>query len=89
MDNPKGKKIKMVTTAVRDMFSSNPHLELEGNKKLTLEGSRGVLSYSQTEIKVNLGSYSVSVKGRGLNLKYISSTSLVIEGLFNNIEFGV
>ena len=75
--------------SIKDVFSEKPNIEISDNTLATIEGSRGVLEYSQTLIRVNLGSYTVSFFGQRLNLKCISPTVLVVEGVFQNIEFGV
>lgn len=74
---------------LRDVFCEKPNIEITDNTLATIEGSRGVLEYSETIIKINLGSYVAVFCGRGLTLKCISPTALVIQGVFQNIEFSV
>ncbi len=74
---------------LRDVFCEKPNIEITDNTLATVEGSRGVLEYSESVIRINLGSYIVAFCGRGLNLKCISPSALVIEGVFSNIEFSV
>ncbi|MGN0452190.1 MAG: YabP/YqfC family sporulation protein [Ruminococcus sp.] len=83
-----GSKLSL-SYSVRDAFRDKPHIEIVGNKTVSIEGSRGVIEYSESVIRVNLGEYSVAFSGRGMNLKYISPTSLAIEGFILNIEFAV
>ncbi len=87
MEKQKNKKLKGLRGAVADVMGNRPLIELESNRRVTVEGSKGVLLYSSGEIKVNLGDYAVSFTGRGLDLRYISATSLIIEGFLKNIEF--
>lgn len=75
--------------SVRDIFRDKSHIEIISNTTVNIEGSKGVLEYSDTVIRVSLGYTSVSFFGRGLNLKCISPTALVIEGFIMNIEFNV
>ena len=74
---------------LRDVFCEKPNIEISDNTTATVEGSKGVLEYSENLIKVNLGAYIVGFCGQRLTLKCISPTALVIEGIFNNIEFSV
>ncbi len=67
--------------------SSLPIIEITGNKEITIEGSTGVLKYQEDNIKVNTKSVVISVKGRGLKLKYLSSSALIIEGTVLCLEF--
>lgn len=70
-------------------FSENPNIEITSNRYAIIEGSRGVMEYSDRIIRINLGDFSVAFIGRGLGLKCISPTSMEIEGFFTNIEFSV
>ena len=52
-----------------------------------MDGCTGVLKYVSDTIKVNTKSMVISVTGRSLKLKYLSSSALVIEGTVLKIEF--
>jgi sporulation protein YqfC len=69
------------------LCSDLPIIELTGNREVNMEGCTGVLKYSSDNIKVNTNSMVVSIQGRGLNLKCISSSSLVISGTVLSVEF--
>lgn len=73
--------------SVKDLVRAAPQIELTSNKNATIEGSKGVLEYSDNMIRVGFGSYSAAFSGRGLSLKCISPTALVIDGFILNIEF--
>lgn len=88
-ENPQESLKPSLRFSVRDIFRDRSHIEIDGNTSVSIEGSRGVLEYSDTVIRVNLGDTSVSFTGRGLNLKCISPTSLDIEGFIMGIEFSV
>lgn len=70
-----------------DLKSDLPLLEVTGNKEITIEGCTGVLKYEKENIKINAKEMVISVGGRGLKLKYLSSSALVIEGTVLTIEF--
>lgn len=75
--------------SMQDMFCEKSNIEICDNTKATIEGCKGVVEYSETVIRISLGTYTVAFVGRGLNLKCLSPTSLVIEGFFLNVEFCV
>ena len=83
------KERNLFTRSFTDMFSENPNIEISSNTYAIIEGSRGVMEYSDKIIRINLGSFSVAFIGRGLSLKCISPTSLEIEGFFTDIEFSL
>ena len=75
--------------SIKNIFCDKPNIEISDNTLANIEGSKGVLEYSETLIRVNLGLYIVGFHGRRLRLKCISPTALVIEGFFQNIDFTV
>ncbi len=78
-----------LTYSVRDLIKDVPHIEIEGNRHITLEGSKGIVEYSDTRVSVLMNTGIVAFSGENMNLRCISPTNLVIEGDVSNIEFGV
>ena len=72
-----------------DIFSQKPNIEISSNTWAVIEGSKGVIEYSDKIIRINLGDFSVAFIGRGMGLKCISPTSLEVVGFFTNIEFSM
>lgn len=70
-----------------DFLSKKCHIELDGNTTATLEGSKGVLEYSETCIRVSVENFVVSFEGQCLTLKCISPTALTIHGSILNINY--
>ena len=68
---------------------SAPFMELNGNRELLIEGSRGVLEYTPSLIRVNTSDMMVTVSGRELDLRCISASALIIDGFITDIEFTV
>ena len=66
-----------------------PCIELSGNREVLIEGSKGVLEYSPETIRVNTSDMILSVFGRGLDLRCISESALIIDGFVTRIEFTV
>ena len=75
--------------SVKDVFFEKSNIEIVSNTSAVIEGSQGVLEYSEKLIRIALKDFSVAFIGRKLKLKCISATSLVVEGFFTNIEFSV
>lgn len=85
-------KTKVMNTLKRGFVSSiapSPIIEIEGNRKVNLEGSRGVLHYSETMIRISMSGFVAVFEGRGLRLQCISPTSLILEGFFTDIHFEI
>ena len=66
-----------------------PCVELSGNREALIEGSKGVLEYSPTTVRVNTSDMIISVSGRELNLRCISASALIIDGFITDISFTV
>lgn len=68
---------------------NEPCFELSGNRELLIEGSRGVLAYTDESVRVNTASMLLTVAGRGLNLRCISDSALIIDGFITSLSFAV
>lgn len=82
------RKYKDIEKHIPTAFCSGlPIIEITGNREISIEGSTGVLKYENDNIKVNTKCMVLSILGRGLKLKYLSSSALIIEGTVLSIEF--
>ncbi len=70
-----------------NLFTNMPYLELTGNREVLLEGCKGIVEYTTDVIRINAGSMMIVFLGRGLNIKCLSPTGLVIDGYITAIEF--
>lgn len=64
-----------------------PHLEMSGNKEILLENCRGIIGYSDDEIRVSTGRGIIRVCGQGLTLKNLRVDSIIIDGTIHSVEF--
>lgn len=64
-----------------------PIIEFTGDRSVMVEGSTGVLKYESEVIRINTRSMVIAFFGRGLTLKCISPTAVIIEGCITNTEF--
>lgn len=80
-------KISSLSYSLGDMFSAKSTVEITGNKRMVVEGIRGILEYSNAQIRVSIGKMSLQIKGRGLDLKCISPTSIIVEGFISAVEY--
>lgn len=70
-------------------MNRTPCIEFSGNREVVIEGSRGVLEYSTECVRVNAVGMVISLMGRGLNLRCISDSSLIVDGFITSVEFSV
>lgn len=74
---------------VKKAMGELPFFEMDGNREVRVEGCKGVLEYSTSVIRINTNQMVTCFKGRGLNLKSLSPTSLVIVGFITSIDFTI
>lgn len=68
-------------------LSGMAQIELSGNREAVVDGCSGILEYTQSEIKINTPNMVVKFSGRGLRIRVMTSSSMVIEGFFTSVEF--
>lgn len=64
-----------------------PLVEMFGNRRITIEGSTGILLYECESIKINTNKMVICLCGRGLKLRCISNSCVEIEGFITGINF--
>ncbi|MBR2667887.1 MAG: sporulation protein [Oscillospiraceae bacterium] len=62
-------------------------LEVTGGRELRMENHRGILNYSDTEIRISAGRSEVCVRGTDLTLRAMNDRELLITGLLLQIDF--
>lgn len=67
----------------------NAHLEFFGNRKAVVEGCQGILEYDSDVVRVKAGRLIIRFSGRGLEIKCMTSDSLIVEGFLTGLEFMV
>lgn len=70
-----------------DVVAGLPRLELVGDRELYLEGHRGLLAYSETQIDANTGSGVLRVQGTELTLLAMTAEELRIGGRIGAVEW--
>lgn len=70
-----------------DALAGLPRIELLGDRELRMEYHKGILAYGTEEIHISAGKLVVRVKGRGLELKSMNPTELLITGQIGALDF--
>ena len=61
-------------------------VELAGDRRVLVEGHRGVTEYCPSRVTVKVGFGELSVSGDGLELRQMSKAQLVVCGRIDGIE---
>ncbi len=62
-------------------------IQMSSNREVLIDGCRGLLEYGDEKIRVNVGNGVVQLVGRGLEIKSLSYTNVVISGYILSVEF--
>ena len=69
------------------MLPGFSHVELWQNRQAVIEGVKGVLSYSESEIQLNMGALVVTFKGADLGIKTYQAEILTMAGVIAEVHF--
>lgn len=69
------------------IIRNSVHIEINGNREVVIDGSNGILEYNENCIRISVEKMIVSFRGRGLCIRCLSESSMVIEGYINQIEY--
>jgi len=70
-------------------MSGGSHIEVFSNREAIVDGCRGVMEYDESGIRLNVGTGTVRVFGRGLSIDSFGEGQVVIKGFIQNVEFGI
>lgn len=70
-----------------DIIFNMPRFMILGDEEIYIENYRGIVCYSETEIKLNTTKSTVSIKGNNLSITQIASEEITIRGKIKSLEF--
>jgi len=77
---------KTISPLMPDLGSA-PLIEMVGNRRVTVEGSTGILLYETGNIKIGTNRMVLSFEGRGLSVRCVSGSCVELSGFITKIEF--
>ena len=63
------------------------HLEFWQNRRAVIEGVKGVLSYSENEIQLNMNGLIVTLRGGGMEIQSYQAEQLAMQGTIAEVHF--
>ena len=73
--------------AVSMFFGNEPRVELRGSLEALIEGSTGVIYYSDTAMRIGLGRQTLLIIGSELSIKTMFGNTLTVTGHISSVEF--
>ncbi len=87
----KTKKIRETISDVfdlpKDIIMDISKVTMIGTSQVAIENHKGIIEYSEEQIRVNSGNGIIKVSGSNLNIKTILQEEIVIEGEINGVSF--
>ena len=85
--NPLAAGLTRALESSRNTFFPDAHIEMNGNREATLEGCRGILEYTEGVVRLSADRMIVRFVGRDLELRSLTSSTVVVTGFIASVEF--
>lgn len=69
-----------------DLVAGLPRVEITGRRELRMENHKGILAYGSEEIHISGGRLILKVRGKGLELRSMNSSELLITGEIQGVD---
>lgn len=86
METAAKKMIRGIDYPVDSLFDV-PSVHITGNDTVIVEGCKAILSYIDSRITLDMGRFTVSIHGSGIELQNLSKISLAINGKISTIAY--
>lgn len=73
----------------KDVIMNIPRLTISGDKEIYIENHKGIMQYSDNEIRVSTPMGIVHICGKSLILERIRLEDILISGTFERIEYEI
>lgn len=76
----------LAVQAMADSFDT-PHIEIDKNGRAVVEGSRGIIEYNGSVVRVNCGELIVKFSGEALRIQALAADVILVSGEIVSLEF--
>ena len=73
----------------KDVIMNIPRLTISGDKEIYIDTHKGILEYTDTEIRISTAMGIVRVCGKNLVIDRIRLEDIVISGCFSRVEYEI
>jgi len=80
-------KISTVLSIPQEIVMDVPRIVFDSNTKVYIENFKGICEYSSDSIKINAGSYIISLSGENLEIQSMTGEEMMIVGLVKAVSF--
>lgn len=87
MSRIKREKNQMKNKIINEMFRDEPRIEMTGNREIIIDGCKGVVEYTENNIRLSLGESVMSLSGDSLLIQSFDNDVVIISGQISDIDF--
>lgn len=92
---PRGKRLvrqtQMLMTEVlglpKDLIMDLPRVTMLGNIQLTIENHKGIITYTETDIRIAISKGELGISGQKLVLRTIVFDEIVVDGIITAVSY--
>ncbi|NRY57039.1 sporulation protein YqfC [Clostridium acetobutylicum] len=70
------------------MYTPRINISVTGDEEITIENYRGIVEFSDENIKVNTEVGTISIDGKNFEIVFISGSTIILGGKFKTIAYG-
>lgn len=71
----------------KDIVMNVPKITITGNNEITIENHKGIVSFENSELKINSKVGTIIIKGTNLEILFIGGNTITIEGKFKSVLY--
>lgn len=80
-------KNQLKNKIIGEMFRDEPRIELTGNREIIIDGCKGVVEYTENNIRISLSENVLSLSGDNLLIQSFDNDVVIINGQISDIDF--
>lgn len=79
--------IKQMLFEVKSEFPCDSLIEITGNNELLVQGSKGIIEYTDCLVRINLTKRQLNIYGTKLSIGCLTADSVTVKGIIDKIEW--
>ncbi len=72
---------------IGEMLRNEPRIELTGNREIIIDGCKGIVEYTENNIRISLLENVLSLSGDNLLIQSFDNDVVIINGQISDIDF--
>lgn len=87
MARRKKEKNQIKNKLLSEVFADGPRIEMTGNREIIIDGCKGVVEYTENNIRLSLGENVLSLSGGNLIIQSFDNDVVIINGQISDVDF--